>query len=474
MQNILKLSMEGKHIVMRQLADLYAEGISPSIGGDIWSQGGIAIFGILVYFIDKNFVFHERLVAALPFSSVHHTAEEMERATKEACAEMGIGTYRLDVAPGDGEDTVANGIHGTVSDNASNIVSGWTCFDGHECTAHTIALIVKAFLMQQVVHKVFMKLRGMTAHFNHSVIGCKLLYECQKRYGLADSKPPQDNDTRSGWGGACKQAMWYLKNQWQVVKESVYILVHSTAACDLLQGTKYATTNLVLPVIGRLAHIADDSTQLKFEGSAVTITNEHAKHARKLMYKSVTKRYFNDLMDCKLEDFAICTVFDPRYKSFKFRSAQKWMRGTFTQEKGASWARAAWEHDWKPKPTEANSEVIVTRKVTNRVSAANFLQDSDEEEPPEARTSSGESGCEQMDELARYLAYPDAAQDTDPLKWWHLHIGEFPHLSKMVRQFLSLPATSAGVERAFSVVSGMHTDLHTDASPCMRAQFSIH
>ncbi|KAK3284046.1 hypothetical protein CYMTET_8279 [Cymbomonas tetramitiformis] len=149
---------------------------------------------------------------------VRHTGPELEEATKKACASMGIGVFSEVVARGDEEeelrvDIVSDSVHCTVSDNASNIVNGWTCFDGHECADHTIALAVKAFLEQQRVKKVFSKLRGMTGYFNHSIIGAKLLYDCQKRSNLSETKPPQDNDTRSGWGGACKQAKWYMDNR---------------------------------------------------------------------------------------------------------------------------------------------------------------------------------------------------------------------------------------------------------------------
>ncbi|KAK3273462.1 hypothetical protein CYMTET_18297 [Cymbomonas tetramitiformis] len=93
MQNVLLLSAEGKQRVMESLRLLLEEGILPSLGGDVWSQGGISIFGILVYWLDDEFVLHERLLAALPFSSVSHTADELEKAAKLACAEFGIGKF---------------------------------------------------------------------------------------------------------------------------------------------------------------------------------------------------------------------------------------------------------------------------------------------------------------------------------------------------------------------------------------------
>ncbi|KAK3288263.1 hypothetical protein CYMTET_4253 [Cymbomonas tetramitiformis] len=466
--------------------------------GDIWSQGGIAIFGILVYWIDNDFKLRERLVAAIPFSSVRHTGPELEAATKLACASMGIGEYKqLKDADGDWlaemEDTVCDSVHCTVSDNASNIVNGWLCFDGHECVAHTLALIVKAFLEQPRVKKVFAKLRGMTGHFNHSVIGVKLLYEILKRNGLAKSKPPQDNDTRSGWGGAFKQAKWYHQNkvavkmydiehptktanavpnldgsvykdhqltndEWEILRESLYILNHPTILVDLLQGAHYPTASLVLPLIGKLAHIADEATSLKYEGKPVTVVLPDVVDARKKLLKGVTDRYFTDLMDCKVEDFSVATILDPRYKSFKFKCANKWMRGNLTREKAVAWTRKAYDSDWKPKPkpVESTDSNPSQKKVKhNVVTVASYLADSDDEEF-DTVASEGEV---EKDELSIYLSLPDVPLDTYLLKWWKSQEVELPSLSRMARQFLGVPATTAGVERAFSKVTFMHSDL---------------
>eukprot|EP00854_Cymbomonas_tetramitiformis_P034484 gene34484-biopygen31518 len=247
--------------------------------GDIWSQGGIAIFGVLVYWLDENFKLHERLVAAIPFSSVRHTGPELEAATKRACSSMGIGEYSEAVVSEVDDDadpilvdTVAEFVHCTVSDNASNIVNGWNCFDGHECVDHTIALVVKEFLSQPRVKKVFTKLRGMSGHFSHSVIGCKLLYDCQRRSCLNESKP--------GWGGACQQATWYMVNR---VAVQLYDYEHPTKAATAvpnLDGSVYRD------------HRLDVEEWL-------IITNLDVMEARATMNNSITKRYFTAMMECK-------------------------------------------------------------------------------------------------------------------------------------------------------------------------------
>lgn len=66
-------------------------------------------------------------------------------------------------------------------------------------------------------------------------------------------------------------------------------------------------------------------------------------------------------------------------------------------------------------------------------------------------------------EVDKYLQMPALphsrnGRDTCPLEWWKMHAPELPHLAKMARQFLSLPASSAGCERLFSAAGRMHDD----------------
>ena len=62
-------------------------------------------------------------------------------------------------------------------------------------------------------------------------------------------------------------------------------------------------------------------------------------------------------------------------------------------------------------------------------------------------------------ELNAYMRVQQVANDTDPLMWWKQHQQEFPRLSRMVRQYLSVPASSASPERLFSSVGLVKSDL---------------
>ena len=54
-------------------------------------------------------------------------------------------------------------------------------------------------------------------------------------------------------------------------------------------------------------------------------------------------------------------------------------------------------------------------------------------------------------ELNRYKSIPQEVDEAaDPLNWWRTHSASYPHLSKLTRQYLGIPATSVPVERLFS------------------------
>ena len=54
-------------------------------------------------------------------------------------------------------------------------------------------------------------------------------------------------------------------------------------------------------------------------------------------------------------------------------------------------------------------------------------------------------------EITKYFSQPCLAEDSDALAFWKGHVGTFPVLSKMAMQYLAVPASSAPIERTFSI-----------------------
>ena len=81
-----------------------------------------------------------------------------------------------------------------------------------------------------------------------------------------------------------------------------------------------------------------------------------------------------------------------------------------------------------------------------------------------AATPAAASAAPERDELEEYLSAPlETDIDLDLLAYWKLKESMWPKLAKMVKQYLSMPASSAGVERVFSAAGRMHDDLRKSA-----------
>jgi hypothetical protein len=51
-----------------------------------------------------------------------------------------------------------------------------------------------------------------------------------------------------------------------------------------------------------------------------------------------------------------------------------------------------------------------------------------------------------------------------PLAWWRKHKSSFPHLARVARKWLAVPASSAGSERLFSAAGNIMTGTRTRLS----------
>ena len=59
------------------------------------------------------------------------------------------------------------------------------------------------------------------------------------------------------------------------------------------------------------------------------------------------------------------------------------------------------------------------------------------------------------DELIKYWESADASFDIEPLSWWHAHSTEYPVLSKMAKDYLSVQASSVPCEQLFSLAGNV-------------------
>lgn len=82
---------------------------------------------------------------------------------------------------------------------------------------------------------------------------------------------------------------------------------------------------------------------------------------------------------------------------------------------------------------EAGEAPVARQLKRQKVSVADFFDDSESEEDTHDAA---------LDELAEYLALPQASSKVKPTEWWLEHKDTFPNLEVMARQYLGCPASS--------------------------------
>jgi hypothetical protein len=95
----------------------------------------------------------------------------------------------------------------------------------------------------------------------------------------------------------------------------------------------------------------------------------------------------------------------------------------------------------------SNTSSPMKRMSTSSASSRQYFTQLLQSAIPQASTS---AMSENASELDRYLAL-QADSETDPLLWWQAHTKEYPTVSEMARDYLTIQATSVPSEQAFSV-----------------------
>ena len=410
-----------------------------------------------------------------------------------ALARNNIGKYEVDEQGDVLLDTVSDFVHRTNTDSGSNRISGWgqhVQFEGHQCISHMLSNVFKATFDQEGVREVKLKLKGIVNHFRHSVVAKKMLSEAMVEEGVPVIMPQKGSDTR--WGSTMDLFSWAADSQkglqrydinrmkeenkrraasvvpnadgstykdhqltahdWMIVQHMVLIMAAPRWITDHLQSTLIPTGSLIMPFMGILVDKVAHTTSIRSAANTVVNLTSFVEQARAFMYEDLCRRCFNNPTADVVEDWVVATYLDPRFKNMDFPRFSSWLKGTLTKAKAVSYLRTAWNNFAPPPPSVRAPETVATPPKDSMDSmAASFYG------------MAAGSGCMDVDvvkeeEIDMYLRTPAAPPDTDPLLWWKLNAYQMPNVARMARQYLAMPASTAGVERVFSKVGRMHDD----------------
>ena len=94
-QHLTLLGSEGKALGRDFIVRLLNSGVKPSISGDLWSEGGMGLFGIYAHGITDTWKMEKALIGLVACESERHTAENITKWTKEALEGIGLTVGEL-------------------------------------------------------------------------------------------------------------------------------------------------------------------------------------------------------------------------------------------------------------------------------------------------------------------------------------------------------------------------------------------
>lgn len=498
-QHVHAMAQEGRQAATDFHKSLLQTGVKPAASGDLWSKNGTALFGLVSHGIEvtkevgadgcKKTVWKMRevLSGAVPCSKDRHTGEFICEISDAAWKGTGI-------------EKPIEEIFVRVSDNGTNMLKGWEQGFQSPCCDHTLELSVKLYNEHYNISPTLEKGRGVVGYFNSSTVGVnereKGLFKCQESAGVPQCKLTQDVKTR--WrsthdmcnslrinqeplllfdirnpdAAAGFKNNRYSLEDWLINNQTVALLAPLAEASQYLEGKHYPTMNLVLPsLFGCIEHMKPTNPVRQPWDGELLKPNElrpEVKLAREALYEDLVSRWKTEMPEALLRFYMTATLLDPRQRRLAFPGVS-----AFDRHQAREWLIAEFESLWAEKnvtttPAPAPASTAAPVPSHKQHASASFLHFMSNLAHLQAEEEGAEADAESeipadKSEVEKYLEdEPPVSvkmQDGDILCWWASKEEKYPNLSKMARQYLGCPATSASAERLFSIAGRVYDDL---------------
>jgi len=479
------LAEKGKANGAKAVAKILADGNKVSLSADLWSKNGCALLGILLHGILREKLLSgkfrwsmvEKLAGAVPCRNDRHTGEYVLEASLDAIRPLGIT---------DPDEQVFRG----KTDRGSNMVKGYETLKHDPCCDHLLETDVGTYTSSPAIKVIITKARAMVGYFNSSTIGKADLAKHQLALGLKPKALVQDVITRWRSTYDCQNSIrenmqalvlfdasctdpaktWSENKlsvvEYQINNQSCAVLHPVAEASTILEGKSYPTSNLVLAyVYGAIATLAPGAATMQPWDSQLlqeADLQETVRTARSALHLDLKSRWIDDIPLEQWAFYAIAALCDPRFTSLHIPLFTDEMRHRghqhFIDEYCMHWAPV--EPAVTPQADSANpqADLPVNHQAAPRNGSLESFMHSISHLTPSSNTTQPAAPA-QVNEARAYLDAVSEPFSQDPLLWWSDHEDEYPHLARMVQQYLGCPATSASAERVFSLAGRLYSDM---------------
>ncbi|CAL9696828.1 unnamed protein product [Knipowitschia caucasica] len=353
------------------------------------------------------------------------------------------------------------------TDNATNMTKAFEDFPDLwlGCFGHNLNLAISKALKIQRVETAVRACRHLVQGFSRSWKRKRELREKQLALNLPQKALIHDVVTR--WGSTYKMLERFISQQqavcatlaaergvWHLMPKDTDIVVMEQLCqlldplskfTDALCSETRVTLSAIKPV---LDHITGDVLEENEEDPALT------KQMKRAMREDLNNRYTEKAKDV----MQMACFIDPRFKT------------NFLDHVDDVVDRCVQEA-LKLTPVQVRQEPQSTSSTSTAASGGKGLagllikiNSTRQQRSEEGSAATPEDKVKE--EVKIYMSLPSILADNDPLVWWRAHASELPHLARLAKKLLCIPATSVPSERIFSasgyIVSPLRSQLKPD------------
>jgi hypothetical protein len=233
------------------------------------------------------------------------------------------------------------------------------------------------------------------------------------------------------------QSDWAILHK---LHEFFQIFVHPTKK---LQASVYPTLNYVIPQYIKMIKRVTEKQREWGVGSPLGLACQKALDK--------LNEYYNGLQSHAHS--SIATICDPRFNFNVFNILMPSSTDNAKKAKIKSGFKTVFY-----KYQEREVEIKAARFRKEQENAPEIRPDDDEDELLDAELyQTGPLDLDTETELTRYLKLPAMPRETDIYQYWKAKQYDFPIISRIAKDFLAIPATSAPSECVFSIGSDVVT-----------------
>jgi hypothetical protein len=425
-----------------------------SLTMDMWTSiSALGILAVTIHFINDDWQF-EHFVLDVLYIPSPHDAPIIKNAVLEIANELHM----------------ANRLIGITTDNEAKMIAathqigenlGLPTFNHYRCTAHVLNLIVKAALDTDIIPLPIKKLRAFISTIRNSP---KQMDKLKEYFRIEDTDfkaPLPDITTR--WNYTyymIERALeikhilshmtsnlptlannWPTDDEWGILTELLDLLAPFALMTKIISASSY-------PTIGEVKWL--------FLGIKYHLEQTRSNNYSLLSQVNEMKRVFNNYFEQINNLLHVPAFFDPRYKNRAY--------GNMSQENILQPIRNAMaNYEESSTPTSEDETIEDLRLQLNNMSTSetrNYFQNffmpfQNQQQQHFVNTN----------ELDNYFNSNSPGDEIMPTDWWKIHAIEYPKLSKMAQDFLSIMPTSVPCEQFFSIAGKQMTQTRNRLHP---------